>query len=393
MKHVITSTKIIFVSLLFALSACNRTQKEAVKADATDSMSVQSIVIDIETLKPPKGNLPMASYDSTLLRIIGNAETQVETLVAHNRFNRPLVYGEEHPFFNGMHMAYAEHRPFVLSPDAVWLLICQGFVQHIDHNADTLRPLLVDFEGKKELLVYSEHNLKKCHWEECFSEFTQQIAQYTGEEFMQTLTADFSTTTPVTRVVSQVTIMSAMKSFFDYTILEICGIPSVILEGTPEDWQKIADRVQLLRKYQLDWWVDEMEPVLQKIVKASQGEVDKKFWKSMYKEHGNPEYEMCGDPNVISDGWVIKFFPYNNFKSHCTPEELKEIPPIAFRNDFKGLYDISESLPTETASVPLRFIDIKGRETRLMLNSGFVGLSQDTVTHALRPEIGWFITQ
>ncbi|MBP5412888.1 MAG: DUF4419 domain-containing protein, partial [Bacteroidales bacterium] len=200
-------------------------------------------------------------------------------------------------------------------------------------------------------------------------------------------------TTPVTRVVSQVTIMSAMKSFFDYTILEICGIPSVILEGTPEDWQKIADRVQLLRKYQLDWWVDEMEPVLQKIVKASQGEVDKKFWKSMYKEHGNPEYEMCGDPNVISDGWVIKFFPYNNFKSHCTPEELKEIPPIAFRNDFKGLYDISESLPTETASVPLRFIDIKGRETRLMLNSGFVGLSQDTVTHALRPEIGWFITQ
>ena len=395
MKHVIITTKIIFVSLLFALSACNRTQKEAAESDATDSISVQSIVIDIETLEAPKENLPMASYDSTLLRIIGNAETQKETLVAHNRFNRPLVYGEEHPFFNGMHMAYAGHRPFVLSPDAVWLLVCQGFVQHIDHNADTLRPLLVDFEGKKELKVYSEYNLKKCHWEACFSEFTQQIARYTGEELIQTLTADFSTTTPLTRTVSQVTIMSAMKSFFDYTVMEICGIPSVILEGTPEDWQKIADRVQLLRKYQLDWWVDEMEPVLLKIVKASQGEVDKKFWKSMYKVHNIPGIRECGDPKVIADGWVIKFFPYNNRKQKWdyTPEEIKELGPNYFRNDFKGLYDISEDLPAETASVPLRFIDIKHRETRLTLNSGFVGLSQDTVTHALRPEIGWFITQ
>ena len=125
MKHVIITTKILFVSLLLALSACNRTQKEAAESDATDSISVQSIVIDIETLEAPKENLPMASYDSTLLRIIGNAETQKETLVAHNRFNRPLVYGEEHPFFNGMHMAYAGHRPFVLSPDAVWLLVCE----------------------------------------------------------------------------------------------------------------------------------------------------------------------------------------------------------------------------------------------------------------------------
>ena len=91
MKNIITTTKIIFVSLLFALSACNRTPKEAAETDATDSMSVQSIVIDIETLKPPKGNLPMASYDNTLLRIIGNEETQQETLVAHNRNNKLLV--------------------------------------------------------------------------------------------------------------------------------------------------------------------------------------------------------------------------------------------------------------------------------------------------------------
>lgn len=32
-------------------------------------------------------------------------------------------------------------------------------------------------------------------------------------------------------------------------------------------------------------------------------------------------------------------------------------------------------------------------DQQLTLNSGFVGLSQNTVTHALRPEIGWFITQ
>lgn len=46
-----------------------------------------------------------------------------------------------------MYQAYADHRPFVLSPDMIWLLISQGFARHINANQESMRNELVDFSG------------------------------------------------------------------------------------------------------------------------------------------------------------------------------------------------------------------------------------------------------
>ena len=167
-----------------------------------------------------------------------------------------------------------------------------------------------------------------------------------------------------------------MKHYFDYE-MTICGIPQVILHGTPEDWQSIVDRVQVLRKYKLDWWVDEMLPILKKIQRASEGDVDKAFWRDMFKQH-DLKHEMCGDPQTLADGWIVKFYPYNCMKH---------------RNNLKGLYDGASQLPPEIASVPLKIKDMNDTTINLTLWAGFVGIAQDATTLALRPEIGWFITR
>jgi hypothetical protein len=86
---------------------------------------------------------------------------------------------------------------------------------------------------------------------------------------------------------------------------------------------------------------------------------------------------MCGDPYFLADGWIVKFYPYNDYK---------------LRNDLKGICDGAADLPSEIVSVPLEFTDPNGQKTDLTLWTGFVGLTQDTTTFALRPEIGWFIT-
>ena len=36
-----------------------------------------------------------------------------------------------------------------------------------------------------------------------------------------------------------------------------CGISKINLEGTLEDWEKILEKTNKLRKYELDWWIDE----------------------------------------------------------------------------------------------------------------------------------------
>jgi len=353
-------------------------------------------IIYIEEVEPPKGIIKTLTYNKLLDSIFSDMGKDNIQIVTHDNSNTSLVY-RPHPFFDGLHTAYAEHRPFVLSPDALWLLICQGFASHVNYNAEDLRSMFVDFDGKKVLEVSVPPNSinNSAQWEESFKQFSEQIAGYVGDELVGILTCDFSTSNAVTRTASQITVMATMQKYFEYEIIEVCGIPYVVLEGTPDDWHKVLENTQKLRKYKLGWWVDEMVPVLSKIVKASEGEVDKEFWKAMFKYHANPDNEVCGDPNVIADGWIVKFYPYpdNNWLNSLTKEEREKIPAKNLRNDLKKLYDFSSDLPAEIVSVPLRYENIIGNETMLDIWAGFVGLSQDASTYALRPEIGWVITR
>ena len=345
---------------------------------AATPVATQTLVIDVEILTPPKGLLETIPYDKVLASLLEDLDMGKISIIAHTRQTRPLV-ASNHPFFQSMYRAYADHRPFELSPEALWLLICQGFSLHVNNNAETLRHLFVDFEGKRTLMASGNGislDNPNSPWEHVFPHFTSQIAAHTGQELIDVLSADFSTSTPASRVASQITVMESMKAYFDYMIA-ICGIPQVILHGTPDDWQSLIDRTEFLRQYQLDWWIDEMLPVLRKIKLASEGEVDKAFWRSMFKWH-ELKHEMCGDPETLADGWIVKFYPYDFYKE---------------RNSLKGLYDGAYDLPPELSMVPVRFQDGNGETSDITLWAGFVGIAQDSETFALRPEIGWFITR
>jgi hypothetical protein len=193
------------------------------------------------------------------------------------------------------------------------------------------------------------------------------------------LTADFSTTTPVTRIASQITIMEAMSPYFEYLHLVItCGIPEITLLGTPDDWQKVLDKTKALAKYDLQWWTSELVPLLKEFVKASRGNADVEFWKNMFKYHS----KMCA-PGTI-DGWIVKFFPYDKDGLRQNLTEFKEF----------SVSDIG--LPEEIVKVDLKHIlhdPFTGVsvETPLELWAGFIGLEQNPKNFALTPTIGWMI--
>lgn len=384
------------MAALAAMTACKSgNANDTLVADtmiagtASTPVATQTLVIDVETLTPPKKLLETISYDKILANLLKDLNKDSSVVIAHTRETRPLVESN-HPFFQSMYRAYADHRPFELSPEALWLLICQGFSLHVNNNAEELRHLFVDFEGKRTLSANGTGirlDDSDSPWERIFPQFTNQITAYTGQELIDVLSSDFSTSTPASRVASQITVMESMKAYFDYW-MAICGIPHVILHGTPDDWQSVIDRTEFLRQYKLDWWVDEMLPVLRKIKLASEGEVDKAFWRDMFKEH-ELNGEGCGAAETLADGWIVKFYPYNNMDIHI----WKNMPPDFFRNSLEGLYDGAKDLPPEISSVPVKFQDANGETTDLTLWAGFVGIAQDKETFALRPEIGWFITR
>ncbi len=320
------------------------------------------VTIKVEELSKPEKLLP-------LWKVEPNGNT-----LSFNVDADSLVLCGAHPFFYGMYEAYASHRPFVLSPDMVWMLISQGFSHHINANPEKYRDRMVDFQGKKSLVVESDKPLNEAEWERLIPEFAEEIKMSTKGTIAETIIADFSTTTSYEQIASEITLMETTKAYFEYVVVYIaCGIPEVTLLGTTEDWQKVYDKAMQLRSFDLDWWIDELAPILKQFIKAPIGDADTKFWRNMFKWHTQKEY---GAPNII-DGWIVKFFPYDKDGK---------------RFDLKTLTRDS-SLPDEMAEVDVRFVEIypdgSSAETMIELYGGFVGLEQNPENFALTPKIGW----
>ncbi|KAK8836535.1 hypothetical protein M9Y10_037796 [Tritrichomonas musculus] len=288
-----------------------------------------------------------------------------------------IELSKEHCVFNGYVTAFKEHRPITISPDIFWLLIIQGFANHVNNNAEKLRSMFVNFEGKRELTVKREdmtpQTAKEEDWNGIFSEFVDQIKTYTGEEITETLEPKFTTTTNVTKAVGQLSIMCAMKKYFSYhVIMCICHFPYIIIEGSTADWQQIIEKLEKLRKFDLDDWVNELTPILTKIVESKEGKVDKEFWNNMI--HIQPS-RGAYRPGYV-DGWFVKFFLYNIYGKRVCGK----------------VSDNDDDLTSEMLTIPfkLTFMD---KTTDCEFVAGFVGTSQDPETRSIKPEIGWIIRE
>ena len=339
------------------------------------SLQAQSDTYQIEDLTSPRAILQETPPD----KIYANVKNV--TLIKHS-LTTPLAMTTQHPVLGGYLKAYQDHRPVTISPDIMWLLISQGFAQHVNNNAEKLRSMFVDFEGQETLVVrrnVTEINLADFPWEGVFPEFAQQIGSYTGHDLINTLTCNFSTSTPTSSVASQITVMEAMKNYFEYKVFMIgCGLPSVTIEGTIEDWEKILEKLDFIEKYDLKWWTSELKPVIEKIIETKSGKLDKEFWMDMVRFHREGIYGSLND----IDGWLVKFYPYSTVGTRMN---LKKIESLG-------------NIPSELVRVPF-ILEIQSSSgdvaysEKMEFWAGFMGMRQDAKTFNLKPEIGWAINR
>ena len=288
-------------------------------------------------------------------------------------------------FFQCMVKAYAEHKSITLSPDMMWLLISQGFARYVNAHSEELRSQLVYHEGKQDLAVETKDDLlsSEADWGKLMNNFSKEIERHTKGEVAQVLAADFSTTKPVERIASQITLMESMKSYFDYLAVRLgCGIPSVTLQGTPDDWRAVLSKTQKLGQYGLSEWTQSLEPILNEFIKTAEGKPNQRFWQEMVKKQrvdGLATVRPCsGDRPTMLDGWILKFFPTEYGNTLDMVPHTKSMPAEFVRVDFK--YRIIEPLSGAIMS-----------ETPMELMSGFIGALDDEKANMLIPQIGWLV--
>lgn len=354
------------------MNSCDQFRTSIVRQEK----SIQFPVADVETAKE---RLNEINY---LENIQFKFYSKNQTIESCSIKKYPLIELKDrtNSFVLAVDLAFSQHRPLVISPDMIWLLICQGFSKHINQNPEKYRNVFVNHEGKKVLKI--KFNFPKGFfynpWEEVFDFFSKEIKKEVKKNITDLIVQNFSTTSMIEKAAFDISLMESMERYFDYRGKAICGIPYIILEGTVEDWDKIYRLVDEFNQYDLEWWVKELKPILYEFKMASEGKILKKFWKGIY----NSEKGYGG--NVVN-GWIINFFPYTIQDGNTLMKN--RLLGKKIENKHEGFYH--RNFPSGISKVEFIW-EIGKIEYQMNFLAGFTGIYQNDKLE-LRPEIGWVV--
>jgi hypothetical protein len=319
------------------------------------------------------------------------AETAPPTLALGEHLGAALAIGGDaglrvldahgvHPLLAAVHAAFAEHRPLVLSPDAIWLTVAQGVAQHVRLHAEALRSRLVRHQGRSVVEVVWDGPLPEdaASWSTILDTFRGALAARIGEGRARLLACDFSTTTEVDRVASEIVLLDAYSPYFDYVLACVCGIPEITLLGTPDDWRAIRARVDVLAELDLGFWTASLAPIADELVEAAAGRPDVAFFRRIYKPK-----EAYGQDRVT--GWIARLYPYVKSEGRFdAPNPLLALPLDADPQIDDGI--TTDGVPARASSCLFDVRDAtSGTRYDVVIEGGLMAVEVDDAGR-LRPQ-------
>merc|ERR1712141_977702 len=294
--------------------------------------------------------------------------------------------GHDAGLLSTIYEAYGNHYNLRTGPEDWWYTIIQTVALAIDENSKSnkVRQFFVQHEGKKELEVIvgpPPLKLDSIDYTWLFDQFSQKIEENINvPEYVQQMIPDFTTTTSVHRIVSQITLMTSVQEFFEYSVGTLCGIPAIEMKGKTEDWKNLVNKIKKLRKTlepiendiglgrtqfgyrrQGSWW-DNVEIITEKLLNTFEGNPDEEWWSKIITEKsygsGSPEF----------NGWF-----------------MEKLLNVRFAKTIG-------SAPSGLVSIPMKFSD-PGRNEKGAVIAGMAGFKfhhQETNQRpAIEPMHGW----
>ena len=305
-----------------------------------------------------------------------------------------------HGLVETVHRAFADHYGLRLSPDHIWLTIAQGFAALVNQEPELFRGKFVGHEGKQKIEIRRDGFVvgnPDNDWANCFSEFSDAIRGFIGDEKHGLLVSDFSTTGAIERAASEVVLMDTVQSYFTYQVNTLCGIASITLDGSVADWEKLQQKVQGLRQFgDIGWWLNDVDAIVAQFVRAAKGDVDADFWNSIYKFQS-----QSGGTRIT--GWIVKLLPLVK-----TYVEVWQRNPLLGKRltayqkprgrsfwyddgcEIHGESVGTSNLPASLSTVPFQW-NYFGDVRNYQFIAGIVGYSQSEDRKVLTPVMGWAV--
>ena len=319
--------------------------------------------VNYKTTKPIKNVI--SEFIKRSEKLLAEDRRHVNNMMVLNGSSE-IVY--ERYFDNGfltvIHEAYNHHWGVKTIPDDWWYTIIRTVAIAIDKNSkkNEVRKYFVNHEGKKQLVVTIDRS-NGIDYNYFFREMTKLVqSNIKVPGYVDTIRSDFSTSTSVHRISSEITIMSSMQEYFEYAMQFLCGIPFVELKGTEQDWSNLKQKFQKLKNMLqpiendiglTDWW-NKVEIILDKLIESYRGNADISWWTNIFRYTKEDNFGS-GGPTYEFDGWFLK--DLLNIKDSY----IKSLAVV----------------PSGLVSVPLLFILENGTEVKGSLASGIAGLKLD----------------
>jgi len=304
-----------------------------------------------------------------------------------------LANGDTHNnLINTFLVSYNNHIPLRIRPDDIQLAIQMVIATCINNNAEKMRHLFVAHEGKMKLSVENSA-FNADYFCESFKTLMQKNIK--DPEFITRFTTRYTTTTQLISTVSNMLLMNTLKEYFSFEMVLGCGIPSVIMEGTREDWNLLKSFYEYFKDFladtELKVWFPHFDIILNMFVEMrmlqDSGEVEatpniKELWKRVisYVPQGS------GDDTILG-GWVRLLVPYSSANKLIGFEKpikcldiTTQIPDVRSHYDYYKFQDILQeyyfasgwnSMQTSYVTTPATIIDYDETKYEVEFYSGF----------------------
>lgn len=315
-----------------------------------------------------------------------------EALAIGGEHRRVHAEGGGDGLLSAVHLAFADHRPLVLTPDAIWLTIVRGVAHHVRRNAERLRSRLVRHGDRRvvEVEVLDYRPADPAWIAELTAAFAGALGEQVGSGPARLYVCDFSTSTAIDRTASEILLLDVYAPYGLYRGGVVCGIPEITVEGTPADWRSIRARLDVLEELELGFWTRHLATIVEQLIRAAEGAPDRAFFQRIYKP-----VENYGEDVVT--GWVGWMYPYlGPYAKRANPLLAYEVGALLpgvrdARGQFEGPCIKPSDVPTTLGTCDVELRDHRSGHpgtVSLHFQAG-VGAVEVLDNGALRPAVVW----
>ena len=160
------------------------------------------------------------------------------------------ISASSHGFVNAVLYAYRGHHHLVIRPEDVWCAILTQLNFYINANEKELCHHFVAHEGQKEAEVVRIGTVEAVDIVKLAVRLISELDKFiVDRELKDWILTNFTTTTPTDIIVAAITMIGTTQAYFRHSTKLECGIPSVTLLGSRQDWINIRLRLYKLASF------------------------------------------------------------------------------------------------------------------------------------------------